>query len=207
MKISLLGTDKAQHTEWTRRLERLGTEVCAQIRHPMEEAVVLLNPEADSAPTQVKSVRERCPMAALIVLLDAEAPLRRKLLEQGADDLLPPRTSPEEIVSRLRALADIPIEHGPWTEVGDLRLGPSRIAVYLADRHIDLGEQAYRVLRTLAETAPESASREALMAVTWGKTVDDNRLDAQIRRLRTALAQAPSLRIETVRGLGYRLRT
>lgn len=205
MRICLLGGTTANHPEWTRRLERVGAEVCAQLRAPAEEAIVLLTPEVGIAPRQVRELREQCPMAALLVLTDADLPLRVRLLEEGADDLLPTRTPPEEILSRLGALADLGPEAGPWTEVGDLRLGPSRVAVYLEERHLDLGEHAYRVLRKLAESAPQSASREALMNAGWGEPIEDNRLDAQIRRLRSALAQAASPRIETVRGLGYRL--
>jgi DNA-binding response OmpR family regulator len=205
MRICLLGGTTANHPEWTRRLERVGAEVCAQLRAPAQEAIVLLTPETGSAPRQVRELREQCPMAALLVLTDADLPLRVRLLEEGADDLLPTRTPPEEILSRLAALADLGPEAGPWTEVGDLRLGPSRVAVYLEERHLDLGEHAYRVLRKLAESAPQSASREALMNAGWGEPIEDNRLDAQIRRLRSALAQAASPRIETVRGLGYRL--
>ena len=205
MKICLLGGSAANHPEWTRRLERFGAEVHPQAHAPVEEAIVLLTPEPNAAAQQVRGLREQHPMAALLVLIDAELPLRVRLLEEGADDLLPTQTPPEEIISRLSALADLGPEAGPWTEVGDLRLGPSRIAVYLAERHLDLGEHAYRVLRRLAEAAPESASREALMDAGWGEPIEDNRLDAQIRRLRTALAQAASPRIETIRGLGYRL--
>ena len=205
MKVCLLGGTPANHPEWTRRLERVGAEVRAQVRATVEEAIVLLTPEPHTAAQQVRDLREQCPMAALLVVTDAELPLRVRLLEEGADDLLPTGTPPEEVISRLSALADLGLEAGPWTEIGDLRLGPSRVAVYLDERHLDLGEYAYRVLRKLAEAAPESASRDALMNAGWGEPIEDNRLDAQIRRLRAALAQAPSPRIETVRGLGYRL--
>jgi DNA-binding response OmpR family regulator len=205
MKICLLRGTAAAHAEWTRRLERFGAEVRPQIRTAVEEAIVLLTPEPETAARQVRELREQCPMAALLVLTDAELMLRVQLLEEGADDLLPTHTAPEEVISRLSTLADLGPEAGPWTEVGKLRLGPSRVAVYLDERHLDLGEHAYRVLRRLAEAAPDSASREALMNAGWGEPIEDNRLDAQIRRLRNALAQTASPRIETVRGLGYRL--
>lgn len=205
MRVCLLGGDAATHPEWSRRLERLGAQVKPEVSGDAEEAIVLLSPGRDSAAQHVRELRGQCPMAALLVLVNADLPLRVQLLEEGADDLLPTQTPPEEIISRLNALIDLAPEAGPWTEVGKLRLGPSRVAVYLDERHLDLGEHAYRVLRKLAVAAPASASREALMTAGWGELIDDNRLDAQIRRLRNALAQATSPRIETLRGLGYRL--
>lgn len=205
MKICLLGGTPANHPEWTRRLERLGAQISTQPHTSLEEAIVLLTPEPETAARQVRDLREQCPMAALLVLSDAELPLRVRLLEEGADDLLPTGAAPEEIIARLHALSELGAETSPWIEIGELRLGESRVAVYLRERHLDLGEQAYRVLRGLAKAAPDAASREALMYAAWGEPVEDNRLDAQIRRLRKALEQAPSPRIETVRGLGYRL--
>lgn len=205
MKICLLGGTAADHAEWTRGLERCGAEVLSQVCVGNEPSIVLLTPNPGSAVGQVHELRQRFPLAALLVLTNADLALRIQLLDEGADDLLPPHTAPEEIMARLVALEELGPEAGPWTEIGDLRLGPSRVAVYLDERHLDLGEQAYRVLRRLVEAAPDSASREALMHAGWGEAIDDNRLDALIRRLRNALAQAASPRIETVRGLGYRL--
>jgi DNA-binding response OmpR family regulator len=204
MKIILL-CNTSSGFQWERGLERCGAEVLTRMPDGDAPSHVLLVPEPTTAERRVRDLRKRWPSTALLVLIDTDLALRVRLLEQGADDLMPPSSAPEEIIARLNALTALGEELEPWAAIGGLTIGPSRVAVYLDKRHLDLGQQAYRVLRRLAEASPNSASREALMEAGWGETIDDNRLDALISRLRRALAQTTSPRIETVRGLGYRL--
>ncbi|APZ43413.1 hypothetical protein BW247_10175 [Acidihalobacter ferrooxydans] len=206
MKIRVLGDDAAACAALSRSLERCGARLIHADGAAPATAIVVCVDDPTAAPGVLRELRARCAMAALLVLTSADLNLRVRMLEAGADDLLPPTTPPEEIIARLSALADLAPEAGPWLDVGKLRLGPSRVAVYLEERHLDLGEEAYRVLRCLAEATPNAVTRDALMNAGWGEPVMDNRLEALIRRLRKALARAPSPRIETFRGLGYRLR-
>ncbi|MNE83133.1 Heme response regulator HssR [compost metagenome] len=65
----------------------------------------------------------------------------------------------------------------------------------------------FELLYKLAGTPGQVYTREQLIDQIWGMDyVGDNRtIDVHIKRLRERFATTPDFRIETVRGLGYRL--
>ncbi|MCL4299781.1 MAG: winged helix-turn-helix domain-containing protein [Anaerolineae bacterium] len=64
-----------------------------------------------------------------------------------------------------------------------------------------------RVLEVLMANAPRAVSREVLIKVVWETeyTQDSELLEPHIKSLRRKLAANQVWKIETVRGLGYRL--
>jgi len=130
-------------------------------------------------------------------------------LELGADDYLTKPFSPRELVLRIKAV----LRRGsPAREAGPLRLGglsidPGRHQVEAGGRPVELTATEFKLLQCLAENAGRVMSRGTLLDRVWGYSFDGygRTVDTHIRRLRRKLGPLAGL-IETVRGLGYRLR-
>jgi DNA-binding response OmpR family regulator len=87
---------------------------------------------------------------------------------------------------------------------GDLALDLTTRRAAVAGRAVDLSAREYRLLETLIRHPGQVLSREQLLSRVWGYDFDpgSNVVDVYIRYLRRKLGAE---RIETLRGVGYRL--
>ncbi len=142
-------------------------------------------------------------------------------LELGADDYVVKPFSPREIVARVRAVLRrveppreardedtaevVPRIQGP----DGLRLDEARRKAWRKEQELDLTKLQFDLLATLLKTPGRVHTREALLDGVWGDTyVSDRTVDVHIKELRRKIAEVggdPRV-IETVRGVGYRLR-
>jgi DNA-binding response OmpR family regulator len=137
------------------------------------------------------------------------------LLEYGADDYVVKPFSPPELVARARAIlrrADSapqrPAER-PIT-VGGLAIDPATREVTVDGVVVELTAKEFDLLATMAAEAGVVFSRERLLERAWGFVdyVDARGIDVHVRHVREKLgdeAAAPRF-VETVRGVGYRVR-
>lgn len=131
-------------------------------------------------------------------------------LELGADDYIPKPFSPREVVLRARAVLrrreEVPAEGQPLA-VGSLTLDPGAHRVTVRQREVSLTATEFRLLQTLLERLGRVQTRSRLLADVWGyaEEVDSRTVDTHVRRLRRKLG-AEADRLETVIGVGYRLR-
>jgi DNA-binding response OmpR family regulator len=153
-------------------------------------------------------------MSVPIMMLTARSELIDKVigLESGADDYLTKPFEPRELVARIRVQlrhhSQIPDQRTEpeQIEVDELSLDLARREVHFEGRKIDFTKMEFDFLKLLAESPNRAFSREEILNKVWGyenypstRTVDTHVL--QIRqKLRDDL-------IETVRGIGYRLRS
>ena len=131
-------------------------------------------------------------------------------LELGADDYITKPFSPREVVLRVKAVLrrGMGSEEGKdFLEVGDIRLDVAGHRLLLAADEIPLTATEFRLLRLLIERRNRVQTREILLTDVWrySEDVDSRTVDTHIRRLRRKLG-AEADRIETVVGVGYRLR-
>lgn len=132
-------------------------------------------------------------------------------LEVGADDYIPKPFSPRVLIARIRAV----LRRSPQPAIdptvpltlGDLTIHPGRHEVLLRDEPVRLTRTEFRVLHVLASRPGWVFTRcQIADAIHEGDgLVTDRSVDVQIVGLRRKLGPAGP-RIETVRGVGYRLR-
>ncbi len=168
----------------------------------------LMLPDADGLDL-CRGIRARSDIPMLMLTARGD-PLDRVVgLELGADDYLPKPFEPRELLARLRAILR---RRGSAKAAEILRFG--RLEIDKAAREVRLdgtrknvtGHQ-FALLLTLAERAGRVLSREALMDLTKGASLEDfdRSIDVHISRLRAAIEDDPKRprRILTLRGAGY----
>jgi two-component system, OmpR family, response regulator len=153
--------------------------------------------------------RERWAPVLLLTARDAVAD-RVTGLDAGADDYLPKPFSFDELSARLRALTRRVISERPTVlEVEGLRLDPAEHTVTRDGVPIDLSPKEFSLLETFMRSPGKVLTRTQLLEHVWDFAYDgtSNVIDVYVRYLRGKIDR-PFGRdtIETVRGVGYRLR-
>lgn len=132
-------------------------------------------------------------------------------LELGADDYISKPFSPREVVLRVKAvLRRRQTEEAPPSDLlehGGIQLDISGHRLRVRNREVPLTATEFRLLRLLMERSGRVQTRGQLLSDVWGyaEDIDSRTVDTHIRRLRRKLGTEAD-RIETVIGVGYRLR-
>jgi len=131
-------------------------------------------------------------------------------LELGADDYISKPFSPREVVLRVKAVLRR-FQHeeseAELLTVGGIELDISAHQLRVKGKEIPLTATEFRLLRLLMERGGRVQTRGQLLSDVWGyaEDIDSRTVDTHIRRLRRKLGSEAD-RIETVIGVGYRLR-
>jgi len=131
-------------------------------------------------------------------------------LDAGADDYLVKPFAFEELAARIRALARRaeagPRRAAPMLESGPIVLDETARRVTAHGKAVDLSPREFSLLECLLRHPGQTLTRDQLLDQAWpySAAVTPNAVDAYIHYLRTKLGAAGS-RVETVRGVGYRL--
>lgn len=153
-------------------------------------------------------LRARLPEAAVIVLTARDQITDRiQGLDAGADDYLVKPYDPDELLARLRAVERR--RSGAASAVlqlPGLAIDLGRMAVLLDGQAVELTAKEWAVLRVLAQRPDRIHPRESLLDALYGLDADasSNTLEVFISNLRRKIGRE---RIQTLRGLGYKLNT
>ena len=156
-----------------------------------------------------RSLRERSSVPIIVVTARGEETDRVVGLELGADDYVVKPFGLRELVARIRAVtrrtsAEKPA-HGPL-RVGDLVVDERARRAELSGRELHLTPKEFDVLVLLARDAGAVISRRRLLEDVWETSWfgSSKTIDVHVAALRRKLGD-PGW-IETVRGVGFRLR-
>jgi DNA-binding response OmpR family regulator len=189
-----------------------GAQALARLRE-REPALVILDlmlPEVDGYEV-CRRTRARSEVPILMLTARDEDVDKIVGLELGADDYLTKPFNPRELVARVKAIlrrsehasrpASKPIH------VGDMTIDPGRHEVVLGEKPVALRAKEFDLLLALAEHRGLVLSREQLLNLAWGVDFygETRTVDVHVAHLRKRLAASPSVRIETVTGVGYKL--
>jgi DNA-binding response OmpR family regulator len=145
---------------------------------------------------------------ARILMLTAAASIADRVqgLNLGADDYLPKPFAFEELVARVDALARRAPSRSPILVRGELSLDRARRQAFRAGRELFLTRKEFAVLEVLLEADGGATSAEELLERVWDENADPftRTVAVTLTRLRRKLG-SPEV-IETVVGVGYRLR-
>lgn len=191
-----------------------GTDALAKIRSLEPDVVVLdlMLPDVDGVEV---CRRLRAFSDAYVLMLTARDDEIDKVvgLSVGADDYVTKPFSARELVARVGAMLRRPrfVQREASVRVGDLELDPGARTVSLGDAAVDLTRIEFDLLAALAERPGTVAERARLVERVWGSDWygHDHVLDVHVSNLRRKLDEAQPRgggRVETVRGVGYRLR-
>ena len=154
----------------------------------------------------------RCRINSRIIMLTSRDTVsdRVKGLNSGADDYLVKPFAFDELVARIRALFRREISEGTnIIQVGDLSINILTREVKRNDASISLTAKEYGLLEYFLRNPDLVLSRRTLEDHVWNFSLESesNLIDVYIRRLRNKIdSQNENSLIETVRGVGYRLK-
>ncbi len=164
--------------------DRSGFEVARRLRHDGCQVPILMLTARDAVSDRVEG------------------------LDAGADDYLVKPFAYDELLARLRALARRPpTRRAARLAAGPIALDEAKRRVTVDGTSVDLSQREFSILECLLRRPGQVLTRDQLLDYAWpyGVALTPNTVEAYIHLLRDKLGAAAD-RVETVRGVGYRLR-
>lgn len=163
--------------------------------------------------TLTRYIREQAETPIIMLTARREEADRIVGLEMGADDYVVKPFSPQELVSRVRAV--LRRTHGPSMQAGSkpldydhLFIDPSTRSVLAREEQVDLTAKEFDLLYYLAGHPRQVFNRHQLLDKVWGlaEYIDPSTVTVHVRRLREKIESNPSepAWIMTVWGVGYK---
>ncbi|MER7416886.1 response regulator transcription factor [Micromonospora peucetia] len=216
VRILLVEDDLRVASALTKALRRRGHEVVPALTaaeairaDPVDLVLLDLNlPDRDGLEVcrQLRQVDE--DVAIIAVSARAEEYDRVAGLRAGADDYVVKPFSMVELEARIEAVMRRTARSTRTTSqlrVGTLRIDVNARRVWVGDREVSLARKEFDLLVALARQAGMVVPRDRLQLDVWQTTwATRHNLDVHVAALRGKLDDAGL--VETVRGVGYRLR-
>jgi DNA-binding response OmpR family regulator len=144
-----------------------------------------------------------------VLMLTARAGELEKVrgLQSGADDYVTKPYGRQELLARVEAMlrrSGSRTEPADIVQRGDLEVDLRQRLVRVGGEEVRLTPTEFKVLAVFVRNPNQVLSRDQLLEDVWGGAGGDEQVKLYIGYLRRKL---PSVRIETVRGFGYRFVT
>jgi DNA-binding response OmpR family regulator len=163
--------------------------------------------------TLTRHLRQDRAIPIIMLTAKGEASDRIRGLDLGADDYITKPFSPQEVVSRVRAVlrrsgGKVVNQTGKPIEVGRLLIEPVSRSVKIEGQPVSLTLKEYDLLLHFIQHPQQVFTRAQLLAQVWGDELytDPTTVTVHIRRLREKIERDPSApqAILTVWGVGYK---
>jgi two-component system alkaline phosphatase synthesis response regulator PhoP len=150
-----------------------------------------------------------------IIMLTAKGHETDKILglEIGADDYITKPFSVRELMTRIKVVfrrysIDVSKESPKKVTIGDLEIDHDKHEVTKNGELVKLTLKEYQLLEYLAENKGKVLSRNALLDRVWGYDYfgETRTVDVHIRHLRKKIEDDKAELIETIRGVGYKIK-
>lgn len=155
----------------------------------------------------LKDLRAQSDLPVLVLSARVETSDKIRALRLGADDYITKPFWPEELIERVRARLRRPaLARGAGIEIGGLFIDVNRREVLVDKQRVELTRSEFDLLVLLAEQPGVAITRRSLAERVLAPERDscERTLDVHVSRLRRKLG--PRVSVETVWGIGYRLR-
>jgi len=147
-----------------------------------------------------------------IIMLTAKGGEADKIggLDMGADDYMTKPFSINELKARINSLLrrseDMEMEE--IINMGEISIDPVRHEVRIGNEIVEMTLKEYELLKILVLNQGKVLTRDMILDKVWGYEYfgDTRTVDVHIRHLRRKMGVENSKMIETVRGVGYRMR-
>ncbi|NOH01366.1 MAG: response regulator transcription factor [Chloroflexi bacterium] len=192
-----------------------GKQAMAILEKQIPDFVILdlMLPEIDGL-SLTRWLRDRSNVPIIMVTARREEIDRIAGLEMGADDYVVKPFSPQELVSRVRAVLrrtgreQTGAESERDLSLGDIHISPVSRTVTVRESQIELTAKEFDLLYLLARHPRQVFTREQLLERVWGgaEYIDPGTVTVHVRRLREKIERDPSspVRLLTVWGVGYK---
>jgi DNA-binding response OmpR family regulator len=190
-----------------------GNDALTALEQGLPDLVILdiMLPSIDGL-TILRWIRDRSEVPVIFITARREEVDRIAGLELGADDYVIKPFSPQELVSRVRAVLRRSQKEADKTEstitFKDLLIDPQTRLVTISDQEINLTSKEFDLLWLLASHPRQVFSREQLLEKIWGITeyIDPSTVTVHLRRLREKIEKDSSQpsHLVTVWGIGYK---
>jgi len=163
--------------------------------------------------TLTRSLRDRSEVPIILLTSRREESDRIAGLELGADDYVIKPFSPQELVSRVRAVLrrinkDDKANNETVVTFPDLSLDPQTRILVVRKQEISLTAKEFDMLYHLVRHPRQVFSRDQLLESIWGLSeyIDPSTVTVHIRRLREKIEIDPAnpAHLQTVWGVGYK---
>ena len=155
----------------------------------------------------VRQLRRGGLATPVLMLTARDAPADRIAgLDAGADDYLVKPFAIEELIARIRAVGRRQAGRARMElRVGPLRMDPARHLLWLRDEPVSVSAKDFSLLQVLMDSPGVVLSREQIedRLYGWEEEIGSNAVEVRIHNLRKKLGAEV---IQTVRGVGYRIR-
>ena len=173
----------------------------------------LMLPEVDGL-SLTRWLRDRSNVPIIMLTARREEIDRIAGLEMGSDDYVVKPFSPQELVSRVRAVMrrlgreQASAGHEPSLSFDGLVIEPMSRVVTVKESPVELTAKEFDMLYLLARHPKQVFTREQLLERVWGgaQYIDPGTVTVHVRRLREKIENDPSkpARLLTVWGVGYK---
>jgi DNA-binding response OmpR family regulator len=160
-----------------------------------------------------RELRDRSDVPIILLTSRREESDRIAGLELGADDYVVKPFSPQELVSRVRAVLrrsakEDPLDSDVVVNFPDIQMNPQTHSVVVRGQDVSLTAKEFDMLYHLIRHPKQVFSRDHLLETIWGLSdyIDPSTVTVHIRRLREKIETDPAnpTHLQTVWGVGYK---